>query len=164
MPVSSPRRRFGRRWILRSDIEDLLLIENACFYRDDCWTAQDFTSFLSSDKHSGFIYEGPEKLNSPRSIIAGFALYTMTRDSIILNSVAVHHDFRRMNLGRQILLDFAERLNPDRQSKLILYVPDTYTGAHLWLRSCGIDCIRTEKPTGSMTRDQYVFEYAPFEE
>lgn len=139
------------RWMIRRDMPEVLHIEQAAFDRP--WTEEDFLKALRQRNCIGMVAEHGDR-------IVGFMVYELLRGKINLIDLAVHPEFRRRGVGRQMVAKLVGKLSVRLRTRVIGCVRESSLDAQVWLRACGflaIDILREHYPdTGE---DGYAMKY-----
>jgi ribosomal-protein-alanine N-acetyltransferase len=152
-----PRRTcFLLRYMIRRDLPEVLGIEEDAFWPDQADEAG-FLEFLRHQRPVAMVAEEGE-------LIAGFALYTVHRNSIALRRIAVARGFRRRGVGRQMIDQLRARLRARGRRTLIVDVPEELDGAHRWLKACGLRAVRVLRREVAAGGDLYRFVCGPAED
>ncbi|MDO5554066.1 MAG: ribosomal protein S18-alanine N-acetyltransferase [Planctomycetia bacterium] len=118
----------GFRWMVRSDLEEVLTLERRCFeYR---WTKEDFAECLSRRNCAGMValYEGR---------IVGFMVYEVGKRRIELISLAIAPEEQRRGTGRALVMRLIRKLRANRRTKISVTVRERNLQAQLFFRELG---------------------------
>ena len=127
------------RWMIRRDMPEILEIENASF--EFPWSDKDFIRCLRQRNCIGMVAESDEQ-------IVGFMIYELHKTRLHVLNFAVHPDFRRRQVGLQMIEKLISKLSHQRRTKVRLEVRETNLEAQVFFRSVGFMAI-------SLLRDFY---------
>ena len=131
------------RWLQRSDMYDVLQIENASF--DEPWTDSEFTKCLKKRNVIGVVLETDFKT-------LGFMLYEFHKTSLRVVKFAVHPNERRQGIGSQLVERLVDKLKQQRRTEIEIAIPEASLAAQLFFSACGFNA--------EEIRDgEYVFRY-----
>lgn len=116
------------RWMIRRDMPEVLAIEHASF--EYPWCEEEFLRVLRQRNCIGMVAEHGER-------IVGFMIYELHRNKIHVLDFATHRDFRRHDVGRQMIGKLVGKLSPGRRDRITLRVRETNLAAQRFLASCG---------------------------
>jgi [ribosomal protein S18]-alanine N-acetyltransferase len=147
-----PKNKAVLRWMVRRDMDEVLAIERLGFGKDS-WTDDDFTKCLRERNNIGLVAEYGEQ-------VVGFIVYSLHKTKLDILNVAVHPDFQRQGVGRQLLQKLQGKLSPQRRTRLTTAIRETNLSAQLWMKDCGFTCVQISKEMyDDTTEDAYLFEY-----
>lgn len=151
---------YHTRWLIRHDMPTVLEIERLSF--DNPWDEADFVRCLRQRTMIGMVAEHEER-------VVGFMIYELHRRTLVLIDLAVHPDFRRRGVGRQLIGRLLSKLSHQRRNRLSVIVSDHNLPAHLFFRAIGMrasDIVRDyfEDAESGECRDGYFFSYTVREE
>lgn len=129
MIETQPNIRAHIRWLIRRDMPEVLAIENASF--DHPWTEEEFLRVLRQRNCIGMVAE----LGDYPGRIAGFMVYELHKHHLHIVNFAVHPDFRRHSVGRQMVDKLVDKLSSHRRTRITLNVRETNLAAQLFYRS-----------------------------
>ncbi|WP_254510323.1 ribosomal protein S18-alanine N-acetyltransferase [Anatilimnocola floriformis] len=127
------------RWMIRRDMAEVLRIEDLSF--EFSWSEEDFIRCLRQRNCIGMIAEHSER-------VVGFMIYELHRNRLHVLNFAVHPDFRRRNVGTQMVRKLVTKLSPQRRSRIMLEVRETNLDAQLFFRDLNFRAV-------SLLRDFY---------
>jgi [ribosomal protein S18]-alanine N-acetyltransferase len=127
-PTSPAQTRVHIRWMIRRDMPEVLAIEHASF--EYPWCEEEFLRVLRQRNCIGMVAEHGER-------IVGFMIYELHRNKIHVLDFATHPEFRRRDVGRQMLLKLVGKLSAQRRNRIALYVRETNLAAQLFYRVNG---------------------------
>lgn len=115
------------RWMIRADMSDIMEIERHSF--EESWTEDGFIRCLRQRNCIGMVAEVGEK-------IAGFMIYELYKSRLLVLNLAVHEDYRRHGIGRQMNDRLKSKLSCQR-TRIELKVSERNLDAQLFFRSVG---------------------------
>ena len=127
------------RWMIRRDMAGVLEIEKLGF--EFSWSEEDFVRCLRQRNCIGMVCEYEER-------VVGFMIYELHKNRIHVLNFAVHPDFSRRAVGRQMMDKLIGKLSSQRRNRIMLEVRETNLSAQLFFRSMGFRAI-------SVLRDYY---------
>ncbi len=127
------------RWMIRRDMPEILGIEQQSF--EFPWSEEDFVRCLRQRNCIGMVAENGDR-------IVGFMIYELHKSRLHILNFAVHADFRRQGVGRQMASKLASKLSYQRRTRILLEVRETNLSAQLFFRSTGFRAV-------SVLRDFY---------
>lgn len=113
------------RWMIRLDMDAVLQIEQSSFEFN--WTEEDFLQYLRQSHCIGMVAEHNET-------VVGFMVYALHRKRIEVLNFAVHPDFRRRDVGRQMVEKLIGKLSDQRRTRLQVAVRETNLSAQLFFQ------------------------------
>ena len=114
------------RWRIRRDMPEVLQTEQESF--DYSWTEEDFLRCLRQRNCIGMVAELNEK-------VVGFMIYELHKTKLHILNFAVHPQYRRLGIGRQMVSKLIGKLSSHRRTKITLAVRETNLAAQLFFRS-----------------------------
>ena len=120
------------RWMIRRDIPEVLNIEVKSF--EFPWQDYEFAEYLHPRNQIGMVVEHKDK-------VIGFIIYGLYKTDIGILNFAVHPDWRRRGVGKQMLTELITKLSAQGFKKIILEVRETNLPAQLFFRDCGFMAI-----------------------
>jgi ribosomal-protein-alanine N-acetyltransferase len=114
------------RWMIRRDMPEVLLAEQESF--EYAWTEEDFLKCLRQRNCIGMVAEHSEK-------VVGFMIYELHKQKLHVLNFAVHPQFRRIAIGRQMVDKLIGKLSSHRRTKITLAVRETNLPAQLFFKS-----------------------------
>jgi len=137
--------------MIRRDMPEVLAIEHASF--EYPWCEEEFLRVLRQRNCIGMVAEYGER-------IVGFMIYELHRNKIHVLDFATHPEFRRREIGRQMVAKLVGKLSNQRRSRIALYLRETNLAAQLFFRAMGfraMEVLREHYPdTGE---DAYTLQY-----
>jgi ribosomal-protein-alanine N-acetyltransferase len=139
------------RWMIRRDMAEILQIEQQCF--EFPWSEDDFVRCLRQRNCIGMIAECHEQ-------IIGFMIYELHRTRLHILNFAVHPEFRRHGVGRQMITKLISKLSYQRRTRIMLEVRETNLEAQLFFRSAGFRAVSVLRDFYEDTvEDAYLMEH-----
>ncbi len=139
------------RWMIRRDMPEVAWIEHLS--HEFPWCEEEFVRCLRQRNCIGMVAEYHER-------IVGFLVYELLNTRLHILNMAVHPDFRRRGIGRQLIEKIITKLSHHRRDKITLEVRETNLGAQLFFRACGFRATRVLRAYFPDTEeDAYWFEY-----
>lgn len=121
------------RWMIRRDMPEVLLAEQESF--EYAWTEEDFLRCLRQRNCIGMVAEQGEK-------VVGFMIYELHKTKLHVLNFAVHPDFRRQDVGQQMVAKLISKLSSHRRTRITLEVRETNLVAQLFFRSQSFKAVR----------------------
>lgn len=125
---SQAQTRVHIRWMIRRDMPEVLAIEHGSF--EYPWCEEEFLRVLRQRNCIGMVAEVGER-------IVGFMIYELHRNKIHLIDFAIHPDFRRNGVGRQMVSKLVSKLSTQRRTRIGLFVRETNLPAQHFFRVVG---------------------------
>lgn len=126
--LSQAQIRVHIRWMIRRDMPEVLAIEHGSF--EYPWCEEEFLRVLRQRNCIGMVAEVGER-------IVGFMIYELHRSRIQLLDFAIHSEFRRSSVGRQMVSKLVSKLSSQRRSRISLFVRETNLQAQYFFRVVG---------------------------
>lgn len=121
------------RWMIRRDMPEVLDIANrGCEFP---WEEEVFVKCLRQRNCIGMVAETPDER------IAGFMVYDLHKHYLHILNIAVHPDFHRQGVGRQMVRRLMSKLAPQRRTRISLVVRETNLDLQLFFRACGFQAV-----------------------
>jgi ribosomal-protein-alanine N-acetyltransferase len=120
------------RWMIRRDMPEVLAIEKHCF--EFPWHDEDFIRCLRQRNCIGMVAEAAER-------VVGFMIYELHKSRLHILNFAVHENFRRRSVGRQMAKKLVGKLSRERRSRVMLEIRETNLPAQLFFRSLGFRAV-----------------------
>jgi ribosomal-protein-alanine N-acetyltransferase len=124
------------RWLTRSDMYDVLKIENSKF--EHAWNEDDFLNALRQRNCIGMVAEDKGK-------VVGFMVYELHKEKLHLLDLVVDPEYRQRGVGRQMVERLVDKLTQQRRHSLDLVVEERNVDAQKFLKACGFKATRVEK-------------------
>jgi ribosomal protein S18 acetylase RimI-like enzyme len=93
---------------IKKYIDDMVEIDEKCFNKTDAFDEDDFSDMLNESKFYVVLCR-----ESKSNEIAGYGLYTVSKNIATLESIAVLHDYRGNGIAGEILSLMEKRLMKD---------------------------------------------------
>ncbi|MCH2127564.1 MAG: ribosomal protein S18-alanine N-acetyltransferase [Pirellulaceae bacterium] len=139
------------RWMIRRDMPEVLEIENSSF--EFPWTEDDFIRCLRQRNCIGMVAEYDGR-------VVGFMIYELHKTRLHILSFAVHEEFQRNGVGRQMANKLIGKLSPQRRTRILLEVRETNLSAQLFFRNVGFRATTVLKDFyDDTTEDAYLMSY-----
>jgi ribosomal-protein-alanine N-acetyltransferase len=139
------------RWMIKRDMPEVLAIEQASF--DIPWTEEDFLNALRQRNCIGMVAESNDCL-------VGFVIYELQKHQFMLLNLAVHPQYRRRGVGRQLVERLISKLSQHRRDKITLEVRERNLTAQLFFKALGFQAVRVLREYYPDTgEDAYVMQY-----
>jgi ribosomal-protein-alanine N-acetyltransferase len=139
------------RWMIRSDMPDVLEIERLCF--EFPAIEQDFIQQLRQRNCIGMVVEA-------KDVILGFMIYELHRDKLELLDFAVLPAAQGKGVGTAMINKLVNKLDPNRRRRVCLNIRDTNLDAHLWFARRGFTATKIiRSPFDDVDEDAYRFVY-----
>ena len=113
------------RWMIRRDMAEVLLAEQESF--EYAWTEEDFLKCLRQRNCIGMVAEHTEK-------VVGFMIYELHKSKLHVLNFAVHPQYRRTGIGRQMVAKLVGKLSSHRRTRITLAVRETNLPAQLFFK------------------------------
>ena len=143
------------RWLIRSDMDEVLRIENESFCVNR-WSEEEFLACLRQRNCIGVT------IVRDYSEVLGFMIYQLSKQKLIILNMAVQPESRRQGYGRMSIERLKDKLHKQRRTSVQAHVTEDNLDAHLFFSKCGFRCEKTER--GDNGRDRLVFAYRILEE
>ncbi len=139
------------RWMIRRDMSEVTQIEENSF--EFPWSEQDFFRCLRGRNCIGMVAEHDDQ-------VIGFMIYELHQDQLHILNFAVRPDYRRRNIGRQMIDKLVGKLSQQRRTRIILEVRETNLAAQLFFQRMGFRAITVLRDYYDDTvEDAYVMHY-----
>jgi [ribosomal protein S18]-alanine N-acetyltransferase len=139
------------RWMIRRDIPEVLQIEDRSF--EFPWSEDDFIRCLRQRNCIGMVAEYDER-------IVGFMIYELHRTRLHVLNFAVHSEFRRFGIGRQMAGKLIGKLSSGRRQRVLLEVRETNLPAQVFFREIGFRAVSVLRDFyEDTTEDAYLMQY-----
>lgn len=143
------------RWMIRRDMAEVLQIEEQSF--EFSWTEEDFIRCLRQRNCIGMVAEHDDR-------VVGFMIYELHKTRLHILNFAVHEDFRRRNIGGQMVAKLVGKLSHQRRNRILLEVRETNLSAQLFFKHAGFRAVNVLRDFyNDTTEDAYLmqFRYSP---
>ncbi|QVL31810.1 ribosomal protein S18-alanine N-acetyltransferase [Telmatocola sphagniphila] len=121
------------RWMIRRDMPEVLQTEQNSF--DYAWTEEEFLRCLRQRNCIGMVAEQGER-------VVGFMIYELHKNKLHILNFAVHPEFRRLGIGRQMIAKLVGKLSSHRRTKITLAVRETNILAQVFYRDMSFKAVR----------------------
>ncbi len=139
------------RWMIRRDMQSVLEIERQSF--EFAWSEDDFIRCLRQRNCIGMVAERNEE-------IVGFMIYELHKNNLHILNFAVHRDYRRLGVGRNMIEKLIAKLAFQRRNRIMLEVRESNLDAQLFFRSIGFRAISVLRDFyEDTTEDAYLMQY-----
>lgn len=116
------------RWMSRRDMPEVLEIENQSF--EFPWIEEDYINCMSQRNCIGMVAEHDGR-------IVGVMIYELLKSKLHVLNFAVHPEFRRQQVGSQMVDKLIFKLTQQRRSEIVLEVRERNLAAQLFFKRCG---------------------------
>jgi len=143
--TTKPKTIIYLRWMVRSDISDVLAIEEGSFKFP--WFEQDFIDSLRKRNTVGMVAEHDNR-------VVGFMIYELHKTKLDLLKLCVDPKHKRTGIGTQMVYKMTSKLSYERRTKLQIEVDEYNLDGLLFLKKMSF--------IGSVQRDSstYLMEYS----
>ena len=139
------------RWMIRRDMPEVMVFEQESF--EFPWYEEDFICHLRQHDCIGITAEYEDR-------VIGFMIYELYRTEIGILNFAVHPDWRRRGVGKQMISKLIAKLSARGFKKIILEVRETNLPAQLFFRQCGFKAVSVlRKYYEDTPEDAYIMQY-----
>ncbi len=128
------------RWMIKADLVRVFETERLSFAAP--WTEPDVCACLRDSKIVGMI---AEYTHDDVSVTIGHFVFRLHPQRLELLRLAVHPEWRRGGVGRQMVEKLTSKLSDNRRKWLTVMVPETNLPGLLFLRACGLRAILTAR-------------------
>ena len=115
-------------WMVRQDLDDVMRIERLSFPYP--WTEEEMMSCLRRPNCIGMVARRG-------NVVAGFMLYELLRSQLHVINFAVHPEFRRQEVGSQMVDKLLAKLAQQGRTEIVLEVRERNLAAQLFFRRTG---------------------------
>jgi ribosomal-protein-alanine N-acetyltransferase len=122
------RLKLSIRWLIRRDMPEILAIEGESFPFD--WNEEQLLSALRQRNCIGMVAEHDRR-------IVGFMVYELYKTELRIINFAVHSDWQRQGVGRQMVERLKDKLSQQRRTTVSATVRESNTPALRFFRTCG---------------------------
>ena len=156
------------RWMIRRDMPEVLDIEEESF--EFPWSEENFIRCLRNRSCIGMVCERSidgdkgDETGSRRGYyedyIAGFMVYELHKRRINLLDFAVGGEYRRQQVGTDMIGKLKRKIGPQRNENIMLNVRETNLAAQLFFREQGFRAVSVFRNFYKETsEDAYSMEY-----
>lgn len=121
------------RWLIRADMNKVLEIEKQSYASP--YNEEDFLKDLRERSTIGMAAEINEQ-------VIAYMIYEMKKNRFNLKKLAVHPDYRRQDVGSQMVNKLVNKLDPYCRNRVIIDIEERNVTAQLFLSSLGFKAIR----------------------
>lgn len=141
------------RWITRFDYPEVLAIEDQCF--DHPWSERDLVDFLECGCVSLVL--------ELRNYVLGYVVYHIEESGIYVLNLAVSPPAQRTGVGRRLLTELINRLQPGRLEYVETCVRERNLDAQLFFSRVGFRAVQVLRDwyEDSPGEAGYLFRYQP---
>lgn len=116
------------RWMIRRDMPEVMDIEHASF--EAPWCEEEFLRVLRQRNCIGMVAEYGER-------VVGFMIYELHKDKIHVLDLAVAPEFRRQQVGHQMIAKLVGKLSSHRRTRITVDIHELHLAALLAFKSNG---------------------------
>ena len=139
------------RWMIRRDMPEVLQIETGSF--EFPWFEEDFIRCLRQRNCIGMVAEHGER-------VVGFMIYELHKTRLHVLNFAVAPEYRRMEVGQQMIEKLISKLSSQRRTRISLEVRETNLPAQLFFKQNGFLATAVLRDFyDDSTEDAYVMQY-----
>ena len=139
------------RWMIRRDMPEILEVETRSF--EFPWSEEDFIRCLRQRNCIGMVAEHDGH-------VVGFMIYELHKARLHILNFAVHPDFRRSQVGFQMVSKLTSKLSYQRRTQITLEVRETNLEAQLFFRGQNFRATNVLRGFYEDTpEDAYLMEY-----
>jgi [ribosomal protein S18]-alanine N-acetyltransferase len=139
------------RWMVRSDMPEVLAIDEACF--EFPWREDDFIRVLRQRNNIGMVA-------IVKGCVVAYMLYELHRNRLHVLNFAVHPNVQRRGVGTALVNKLISKLSLQRRNRIMLEVRETNVDAQLFFRSHGFRAVSLLKDFYEDTaEDAYLMQY-----
>lgn len=132
MTIEDPKLLF--RWMTKKDASEMAILELLSFRHDNCFDKRTLRRISEYPKCLAAVcYDGTR--------LCGHLVAMRERSTLILISLAVHFDYRRIRVGSS-LLSWVIRNAPKKIKRVLCMAPDDSLSAHMWLKAIGFRAVK----------------------
>ncbi len=124
--LKSPQVKVHIRWMIRRDMAEVIRTEQDSF--EFSWTEEDFLKCLRQRNCIGMVAEHEER-------VVGFMIYELHKSKLHVMNFAVHPDYRRIGVGKQMIVKLIGKLSSHRRTRITLAVRETNLVAQQFFRA-----------------------------
>jgi ribosomal-protein-alanine N-acetyltransferase len=151
VPTPKTQIRVHIRWMIRRDMPEVLAIEHAG--HEFPWCEEEFLRVLRQRNCIGMVAEYGER-------VVGFMIYELHKSKLQVLDFAVHPEFRRQGVGRQMVAKLAGKLSSHRRTRIMLQVRERSLAAQLFYRVQGFRATEVVREHFEDTgEDAYTMQY-----
>lgn len=117
-------------WMIRQNLEEVMEIENLSFPWP--WTVDELMSCLRRTSVVGMVAKRADR-------VVGFMIYELLKSRLHVLNFAVHPEFRRQQVGSQMVDKLIFKLSQQRRTEIVLEVRERNLAAQLFFKRCGFE-------------------------
>jgi len=121
------------RWIVRSDLPEVLCIEQASFSHP--WDEATFIQCLRTEGVVGMVAEHDFR-------IIGYMLYEMHNHRLLVLNLAVSAEYRRQGIGAAMVARMRSMLTQDGRNRIVLEVSEANLAGQLFFKTQGFRAVQ----------------------
>lgn len=141
------------RWLVRSDMDRVMKIEREA-YGQYAWTRGEWRDYLAC---RSVVALAAEDINDN---VCGYAGYTLHKDKIVLDTIAVDAKHQRQGVGESMIRLLKRKLTLQRRNRIEVMANETNLAAQLFFREMGFVCSEVVKrPYPGFTADGLRFVF-----
>ena len=139
------------RWMIRRDMKEVLDIEQESF--EFPWSEDDFIRCLRQRNCIGMVAEHEDR-------VAGFMIYELHKTRLHILNFAVAPEFRRMGVGKQMVLRLIDKLSQQRRNEILLDLRESNLDGQLFFRTQGFRAVKVVRCHYDDTaEDAYIMQF-----
>ena len=139
------------RWMIRRDMPEVLQTEQESF--DFSWSEEDFLRCLRQRNCIGMVAEQGER-------VIGFMIYELHKQKLHILNFAVHPQFRRCDVGLQMVSKLIGKLSSHRRTRITLEVRESNLPAQMFFKDQGFRAMRVLRTFYEDSgEDAYLLQY-----
>ena len=139
------------RWLIRRDMPEVLQIERTSFAT--AWSDEDFLCCLRQRNCIGMVAEANHQ-------IVGFMIYELHKAKLHILNFAVSSEFRRMGVGKQMVLRLIDKLSQQRRNEILLDLRESNLDGQLFFRTQGFRAVKVVRCHYDDTaEDAYIMQF-----
>lgn len=139
------------RWIIPSDLPEVLRIESSVF--EFPWCENEFIRATRQRNCTAIVAQCGDK-------VLGYSVYELHPNRLHVINFAVHEDWRFKGVGRAMVDKLKSKLSSDRRRRIMLEVRESNLDAQLFWRAVGFRCVGTMRDFYEETNEAaYLLQY-----
>lgn len=148
----------GIRWMVKSDMGQVLAIERDCFPFDP-WDEKVFARVLQDTKSIGMVTDlSPRQADAEN--IGGYMVYLYKSNALVLLTIAIHPVYRRAGLGRAMMEKLIGKCSCGLPTRLIADVHEQNLRAQQFFRAVGLKATNVLRGSAGRGRDVFRFSWS----
>jgi ribosomal-protein-alanine N-acetyltransferase len=120
------------RWMIRRDMPEVLAIEHGS--HEVPWCEEELLRVLRQRNCIGMVAEHGDR-------VVGFMIYELHKSKLQVLDFAVHPEYRRRGVGRQMIAKLAGKLSSHRRTRIELHLRETNLGGQLFCKVQGFRAV-----------------------